>query len=311
MLSVQAHIKRQPEDWRVVEHLDSALLERIEAGVGEHLYLFLRKRGLNTTDVAVMLADHFRLPRIAIGYAGRKDKHAVTDQWFSVHTPAPLDPDEFEVAGVTLVGSGRSVKKLRIGELRANEFQIRLRDVTELAGQVRCLHESLEKPFANLFGPQRMQNNNVEDAIEWVLNRRQRQVSRQQRGWHLSVLRSFLFNKIVEARLRCTDLCQPVVGDFCVDGVPTVPLWGRGRSQTTGEALGMERGALGEFAPVCEALEYAGVNQARRKLYSQPQALKMTTCDAPNSIDLGFWLPPGTYATSMLSNSLTLIDDTR
>ena len=325
---MKAHIKRQSDDWRVIEHLDAVRLDAIDAGEGEHLYVYLRKSNLNTLDVVGLLAAHFNVPRIAIGYAGRKDKRAVTDQWFSVQTPLQLGGHQLTTDGkdsdVAILKVGRSTKKLRVGELLANEFQLRLRGLDgvqsgcavlddglreDQRGPLCNLQQALSRPFANEFGPQRFANDNVDVAIDWVVNRRARQISQQQRGWHLSVLRSFLFNNVVCARQQHGDICQAVEGDHCIDGVPTGPLWGRGRSKTAGLALEIERAALADFGHVCEALEYAGVDQSRRKLYCVPEALKVLPCIEPGILEVQFRLPPGTYATTMLSHTFTLIED--
>ena len=68
-------IKAYPEDWRVTEDLD-----RRFADTGEHIYLYIRKRCLSTIPVASRLAKAFDVPAIDVGYAGIKDKHAVTEQ---------------------------------------------------------------------------------------------------------------------------------------------------------------------------------------------------------------------------------------
>lgn len=323
-MQVNAHIKYQPDDWRVVEHLDTTQLDAIESGEGEHLYVYLRKTNLNTLDVVDLLAGQFNVPRIAIGYAGRKDKRAVTDQWFSIHTPMQLSVDQLATDGknasVAILKVGRSTKKLRVGELLANEFHIRLRGLAavrsgsavlgdDLRDNQCDLQRALSQPFANEFGPQRFASDNVDAAIDWVLNRRARQVSQRQRGWHLSVLRSFLFNKVVCARRQRGDIFRAIQGDHCIDGVPTAPLWGRGRSKTAGLALEVEGAALAELADVCEAIEYAGVNQARRKLYCLPDALQVLPSVEPGILDVKFRLPPGTYATTLLAHTFTLIDD--
>jgi tRNA pseudouridine13 synthase len=304
----QAHIKRSPEDWRVIEHLPEERLRAIEAGNGEHLYLCVRKRSLNTLEVARRLADAFALPLVAVGFAGRKDKHAVTDQWFSVHTAQAPDHLRLDGEQLEVLAAGRYAKKLRHGEHRANEFRIRLRDVDGIDG-IEGLGEKLKAPFPNVFGEQRFGANNVDEATTWVLERRSRRVSRQQQGWYLSVLRSHLFNQVVEHRQRHADITTVLEGDCLVDGVATAPLWGRGRSQTRGRALELEREALSAYGDVCEALEYAGVRQERRKVHCAPARLSVAVCGT--AVDLCCELPPGAYATAMLGNCFQLVDDAR
>ncbi len=74
-------LKERPEDFRVEERLAFA-----PSGTGEHLYLFVEKTGLQTEELAARLALRFSVARRDVGYAGRKDRRAVTRQWFSVPT---------------------------------------------------------------------------------------------------------------------------------------------------------------------------------------------------------------------------------
>ena len=86
---LQARIRTVPEDFFVEE------ISGFEpSGEGEHLLLTIEKRGLNTAAVDKRLADWAHLPEMAIGYAGMKDRHAVTRQRFSVHLPKRIAPDQ-------------------------------------------------------------------------------------------------------------------------------------------------------------------------------------------------------------------------
>ena len=89
-----ARIKVLPEDWRVTEEL-----ERSFADSGEHYYLYVRKRCLSTIPVANRLAKAFDVPAMDVGFAGMKDKHAVTEQWFSVRQPTN---DKYNIVTKTL-----------------------------------------------------------------------------------------------------------------------------------------------------------------------------------------------------------------
>ena len=73
-------IRSEAADFQVVEELPFA-----PAGEGEHLYLRVRKTGQNTRWVAKRIADAAGVRYAGVGFAGLKDRHAVTDQWFSIH----------------------------------------------------------------------------------------------------------------------------------------------------------------------------------------------------------------------------------
>ena len=55
------------------------------SGAGEHLYVEIEKEGYTTDLLAEALAKTCGKRGVDIGYAGRKDRHAVTRQWFSIH----------------------------------------------------------------------------------------------------------------------------------------------------------------------------------------------------------------------------------
>src|SRR6266566_7042561 len=120
-----ALLRAAPEDFVVDEEIDIAL-----SGVGEHLWLQLRKRGANTEYVARQLARAAGVPIRAVSYAGMKDRHAVATQWFSVHLPgretpnlgAQLPPE------IELLSSQRHARKLQRGALRGNRFELTLRE---------------------------------------------------------------------------------------------------------------------------------------------------------------------------------------
>ena len=162
---------------------------------------------LSTILVASRLAKAFDVPAMDVGFAGMKDKHAVTEQWFSVRDPSK-DPG-FDVSRlnqtegdqeIEVLHCRRDGKKLRRGEHQANRFSIVMRDVGAEIDQAQ-LQCRLESGFPNYFGPQRFGRHNLDDALDWLQHRRDqgryRRLSQRQKGWHLSVLRSWVFNELL------------------------------------------------------------------------------------------------------------------
>ena len=119
-------IKARPEDFLVEE-----LPAYEPAGSGEHIYLFIEKRNLTTSDVVRKLATHFNVRRDAVGFAGLKDRFAVTRQLFSVHTPGkkPADFPALQFDGIVVHWTDLHANKLRRGHLLGNRFVIRIRSV--------------------------------------------------------------------------------------------------------------------------------------------------------------------------------------
>src|SRR5690606_10699380 len=78
----QAVLKETAEDFQVDEVLDIPL-----SGAGEHLWLWVEKRNLNTEEAARRIARAAGVPLKLVSYAGLKDRQALTRQWFSLHLP--------------------------------------------------------------------------------------------------------------------------------------------------------------------------------------------------------------------------------
>ena len=267
--------------------------------------------------MARWLADRYQVPEAAVGYAGMKDKHAVTEQWFSVHTP--LDADVLpRREGVRLCAASRHRRKLRRGRLAGNRFRVRLRNVVETGWSERLAAVG-GGGVPNYFGPQRFGSDNLERAQTWLEQRRRRREGGFRTGLYLSVLRSFLFNEVLAMRVRSGTWNRLLPGDVamplpsCRGGdadrgspgeVPSGPLWGRGRSPAGGEALELERAALASHATLCDGLEHAGLAQERRSLVLKPVDLHWQAEEG--GLELTFALAPGGYATTLLAEVFDL-----
>ncbi|HNK31416.1 MAG TPA: tRNA pseudouridine(13) synthase TruD, partial [Plasticicumulans sp.] len=123
-------IRCAPEDFIVIEELGWQ-----PDGSGEHVFLYVRKSGQNTDWVARRLAEVCEVRADAVSYAGLKDRHAVTEQWFSVQMPgreAPM-PCGFTgsrgIDGVEVLAVTRNSRKLRRGALAGNRFRIVVREL--------------------------------------------------------------------------------------------------------------------------------------------------------------------------------------
>ena len=100
------------------------------SGEGEHLLLTVEKRGMNTAFAAKLLAQWAGIDEAGIGYAGLKDRHAVTVQRFSVHLPKKVAPDiaTLESDELRVLDHAWHAKKLPRGALAGNRFVLVLRE---------------------------------------------------------------------------------------------------------------------------------------------------------------------------------------
>lgn len=119
-------IKERPEDFLVEEQ---PLYQ--PCGEGEHIYLFVEKRGLTTMQMVHAIARHFGVRKDAVGIAGMKDKNAVTRQVVSIHTPRKTCADfpMLRNERLSVLWADMHTNKLRLGHLKGNRFSIRIRGV--------------------------------------------------------------------------------------------------------------------------------------------------------------------------------------
>ena len=304
--SASGWIRSTPEDFFVSE-----IPQNEPTGEGEHLFIRVEKVNLTTRDLVDRLADVHGVSGADIGFAGMKDKRARTRQWLSlpvaelaaeIPLAAPLCLKE---GTLEVLESHRHQRKLRRGELAGNRFDIVIRQVEAIDELFERLELLKVRGAPNYFGTQRFGRTNIADASLWLSVRRRRRIPRFQQGLYLSVLRSLLFNEVLAARVRAGNWRDCIPGDRCEDGIPTGPLWGRGRSATADCAAELEAAALKPHAQICEGLEYAGLQQARRSLVLVPEDMDWEQV-ADDAVRVRFSLPAGGYATSLLGEALAL-----
>jgi tRNA pseudouridine13 synthase len=320
----RGRIRARAEDFIVEEALGFA-----PTGEGEHLFLRLRQTGCNTGWVAGGLARWGGRPRNDVGYAGLKDRHAVTTQWFSVRFPGGRHPDPatLRIEGVELLEHALHDRKLKRGALQGNRFRLR---VTALDADTAELEQRLAAVQArgvpNAFGPQRFgrQCANLHRAADWFGGGPAPR--RSERGFALSAARALVFNAVLAERIAAGDWERVAAGDVVVldgrgswfiaesgderladrlaalDIHPTGPLWGRGEIPGTGPAAELERVVAARFALYARGLEAAGLKQERRALRLCVRELDWSL--SPDALELSFRLPAGAYATAVLRELL-------
>ena len=330
---LQASIRTTPEDF-FVEEIPSF----DPTGEGEHLLLTLEKRGLNTAAVAKQLAEWAGLPEMAIGYAGMKDRHAVTRQRFSVHLPKRVAPEigALESEQLHVLSHDWHNRKLPRGALAGNRFVLVLREVQ---GDRQSIDERLtqvsRRGLPNWFGEQRFgrDGGNVMAALSMFEGRR---VRRDQRSILLSAARSELFNQVLAARVIDGSWDAGLEGEVWVlsgsrsvfgpeawsevladrlaafDIHPSGPLWGAGELRSSGECAARELSTLSNTQAMAlrAGLEKAELKQERRALRLLAEGLQWEWLDAA-TLRLTFSLPPGSYATALLQELGEVTDATR
>ena len=308
------------------DFLVSEVLPFEPEGDGEHLFLLVEKKGENTDWVAGLLARYAGIERQSVSYAGRKDRHGITRQWFCVSLPGRADPNwsGLESDTIRIISQARHRKKLKTGTLRANDFVITLRDITVDSALVDArLALVAHVGIPNYFGEQRFghQGRNIARAADMLAGKCR--VQRNKRSMYLSAARSWLFNQVLSERVAAGVWNQYLPGDvlgfpdnssliFAVPDEamlarvalgqlsPTSSLWGRGRPGVTDQALEFEQMALAGYQPLCAGLERVGLNQERRINRLIPADISWSWGEDGTTLELRFRLGKGCFATSLL-----------
>lgn len=316
-----AQIRLTPSDFVVTEQLDIELSDD-----GEHDWLQVEKIGANTHWVSEQLAKYAGIAPRDVGYAGLKDRHAVTRQWFSVRRPSVAGTDwaAFDAEGVRIVEQRLHRRKLKRGAHRGNAFRIALRS-EGLANQAEAAAERLARIEAhgvpNYFGEQRFgrAGANIDLGRSLFSGRR---LTRAKRSIAISAVRSFLFNEILDTRVRdgswerilpgelanldgsgsvfAVDQLTADIEDRCADFDihATASLWGRKAPCATGDVAMLENTVVAQYPELCDGLVNARVDASSRALRLRPQDLKWQIED--DALWLEFQLPKGSFATSVL-----------
>ncbi len=327
---LSARIRSEPEDFRVEE------LDGFEAsGDGEHLLLTIEKRGMNTAFAVREIAQWAGVPEHAVGYAGLKDRHAVTVQRVSVHLPGREAPEEalLEHDGLRVLARTRHRRKLPRGALAGNRFGLLLRGVDGDREAIEArLAQIAARGVPNAFGEQRFgrEAGNVAKALGMFAGRR---VGREQRSMLLSAARSELFNRVLAARVADGSWERGLEGEVWAlagsrsvfgpepwtealgerlarfDIHPSGPLWGRGELRTQADCAALETAALADPTALAlrDGLERAGLEQERRALRLRAGELAWSWT-ADDQLRLQFTLPAGSYATVVLAQLGDCVD---
>ena len=317
---LKARLRAAPEDFFVEEVLG------YEAdGEGEHALLIVEKRGANTEWVARELAKFAGTAPNNVGFAGMKDRHAVTRQAFTVQLPGKADPDwsTFPHADVKVLSSVRHKRKIKRGALAGNRFVLVLREAEGDRDAVASRLEAIaSRGVPNYFGEQRFGfgGANVEQAKAMFAGRR---VDRDKRSILLSAARSHVFNSVLAERVAMDRWDAPLDGEiWSLNGSrswfgpepfndvlaerlgrkdihPSGPLWGRGETPAADAVAEIENRIAGENADIAAGLADARMDQERRPLRLVPSGLAWRWLD-DGALEVAFGLPSGAYATTVI-----------
>jgi tRNA pseudouridine13 synthase len=318
-------LRATPEDFEVRETLGFEA-----SGAGPHALLCVRKRGANTEWVARELARAAGCKPFEVGFAGLKDRNAVTTQFFTVprggrsaQQLAALRGEGYEV-----LSAAEHQRKLPRGALEGNRFVITVRDFRcEPAALRGRLEQVRTGGVPNYFGSQRFGRDGGNLAA--VLRAAQAGGSAgrcDDRGFMLSAARSLIFNAVLAERVERGTWNRLAVGDVAnLDGRgsvfqvaaldaslsarcaaleihPTAPLAGAGEGLAAGEVRDHEDTVAARFPEALAVIAAARMNGERRATRIRVRDLEYDYHG--EVLRLQFALAAGSFATTVLREIL-------
>ncbi|EIG26645.1 tRNA pseudouridine(13) synthase TruD [Haemophilus paraphrohaemolyticus] len=321
-------LKAEFADFIVREELGYPL-----AGEGEFVAVKVRKTNANTLFVGEQLAKFVGISAKNMSYAGLKDRHAVTEQWFCLHLAGKETPDfsAFECEGVEILEVTRHNRKIRTGALKGNYFELLLRDVEETDELKQRLNQLQEIGFPNYFTEQRFgrDGHNLTQAQRWASG----EISvkdRKKRSFYLSAARSEVFNLVVSQRIADQQMQTVLLGDYLQlagsnsffevkaedlmrsqqrldekDVLLTAPLIGENSLEQNGNEC--EKAIVAQHKNLISLMKKERMNAARRAMLCKPQDLRWQF--EPEGLRLTFFLNSGSYATGLVRELITLNEE--
>jgi tRNA pseudouridine13 synthase len=318
---IGGHIKSQPEDF-VVEEIPAYE----PSGAGDHLYLWVQKRGMGAEYFVRQLARRLDIPPGEVGTAGLKDRHAVTRQWVSVPASCEARLADINDDDLRVLKTSRHTNKLKPGHLRGNRFDILVRGVdADAEARLPALLDLIRRHgMPNFYGSQRFGKDGETFTTGMdLLAGGGRRLSPFLRKLALSAVQSALFNRYLTQRMNDGLMMLVLSGDVMAkwpfggmfvaedlpreqqrleskETVPAGPMFGKKLFPSRAEAAQRESAVLAESGLKVESFAGFGklLSGTRRHNYVWVDDLSASV--EPEAVRLSFSLPSGSYATVLI-----------
>lgn len=323
---VSGKIRQSAEDFQVDE-----VPAYLPSGTGTHLFVHFRKTDLDTPVAVSRIAEGLGVTRDRTGWAGLKDRHAITTQWASFEGGDAERARQLQLEGIEILEAALHGNKLRTGHLHGNRFRLAIRDTPSGSATTVApvMEEIARRGLPNFYGPQRFgrDGKNLDRALAWIVGGQRPPRDRFARKLQMSTVQSALFNDWLATRMdnggfdRIThgDLVrkEETGGMFVADDVAeaqdrfnaweisaTGPIFGAKMRWPEHESLAEEVATLeraGISTATLDGLKREGPG-SRRSARVRVGDLQMSEDSA--GLVVTFTLPAGSYATVVLREFL-------
>ncbi len=201
---IDFHFRQTPETF-VVEEVPLYPF----SGEGEHLIAKVRKKELTTWQMLQSLSEYLGVKLRDIGYAGLKDKNALTYQYISLPRRYEEALENFNHPKIKIIETTYHTNKIRLGHLKGNRFFVRLKKVLPVAAKKidEVLKIIQREGMPNYFGYQRFGI----DGENWKFGKRVvegdlRIREPKKRRFLVNAYQSHLFNLWLSERIKQSKL---------------------------------------------------------------------------------------------------------
>ena len=296
------------------------------SGSGDHLYLWVEKRGMAPEFFARTIAQRLGTHPGNIGTAGLKDRHAITRQWVSAPKECEPNIGKLDGGGIRILKTGWHTNKLKPGHLRGNRFRILIRDADRAVNVDATLDRIRAEALPNFYGPQRFgrDGSTVELGLQCLGGKAPRRIRPFLFRFALSAVQSLLFNDYLARRLRDglhrTVLDGDVMAKWPIGGmfvakdvaaeqarfdaretVTAGPMFGKKTFPAEGTAAEREAAVLRDHGMSPASFGGFGKLVLGTRRHNLIYLDDLTSSWEPDGLRLTFTLPAGSYATVLLA----------
>ena len=301
-------LKQTPEDFIVKEIINVKTEDK-----GIYSYFVLKKKDYNTVEAIEKIANKLNIPSKFIGFAGNKDKRAVTEQVISIKTTKKINDLRLDDIDLEYIGKGN--EPVSLGSHEGNQFVITIRN---LASRETDKIKKISKNkllVPNYFGEQRFSKNNIEIGRSMIkkdfkkaselaglkVNNNDyvgglRKINKKVLTLYLHAYQSYLFNDTINQYLKINKN-KPVKNI-------KIPIIGFG-TETSNNQLGkiingilkQEKISLRDF--IIRQMPELSLEGAERDLFAEVKDFKIIKL-GKGKATISFYLPKGSYATVVI-----------
>lgn len=273
---------------------------------GPYTLALLKKKWITTKDALSLLEKKLNIRKEDIGYAGLKDKFAVTSQYLTIKGPF----QEIKTDKIELTSVGFTDKMMQVGELEGNRFSITLRNCRNPKNASSVIEEMKARGMPNYFGVQRFGIYGNNHVIGLLLLRRDFKkaldlINKQSKGlfksinavekrklkFYLHSYQSFLFNRLLGKYISRNSM--PFFGDFPIAGFDTRLKGFAGKE--TKKLLEKDKISLEDFS-----IRELGLKVIGSSRHTFVKVEKIGATIDGKTLKLDFELPKGSYATVLI-----------